>query len=279
VRYSVEAGPILIRMLHSAQIEGAFCLMPILFERFIMNSPFKACALAAAIAFTSAPLVADDAADTDAKSPWSGTTDINALITSGNSSQTSFGIGGKLIYAEGPVKHTVTGFADFNRSNGLSDRERYGAAYNLAYSLSERTFFSGDASYESNKFGAFRERIAVAAGIGYHIFDDEKLKLTVEAAPSVIFSKNFEGADYESDFSAFVRTTTEFQISETTKFSNVASAYFGGRTIFENKAALQFKIIKSLSSKISFDVLYDQDAPAGRAATDTIARVGVSYGF
>ena len=241
-----------------------------------MNSLIKACAVAAATAFTSAPLVADD---TKAEGPWSGTADINALFTSGNSSQTSFGIGGKLIYTEGRVKHTASGFADFNRSNGISDRERYGASYNLAYSLSERTFFTGDAAFESNKFGAFRERIAVATGVGYHVIEGDTLNFTVEAAPSVIFTKNFEGADYESDFSAFFRATTELQISETTKFSNVASAYFGGRTIFENKAALQFKILQSLSSKISFDVLYDRDAPIGRATTDTIARVGVSYGF
>lgn len=219
------------------------------------------------------------AQEEEKKSKWSGNIDVNALFTSGNSDQSSFGIGGKATYDAGKVSHTVSAFADFNKSSGITDRERYGAGYNLKYDFSEKTFFSFDGTYESNKFGAFRERIALAAGVGYRLKDTEKLSWTLEAAPSLIFTKNLPGEDYVEDFSAFGRSSLAWQITDTTKFTNTSSVYVGGRSIVEIKSAFEFKIMGSINSKISYDILHDADAPAGRESTDTVARVGLSYGF
>lgn len=218
------------------------------------------------------------AADTK-KSAWTGDIDVNALFTSGNSSQTSFGSNGKTTYKKGALAHTVSAFVDFNKSNGITDRERYGGAYNLAYDFSKRMFFSFDTSYESNSFGAFRERITLAAGAGYRFKDTDALKWTLEAAPSMLFTKNEDGSDLVSDFSAFARSSVTWQFTDTAKFTNITSAYFGGRSIVELKSAVEFKITKSISSKMSYDILYDRDAPIDRKTTDTIARVGLSYGF
>jgi len=218
-------------------------------------------------------------AEDEKKSAWEGNVDVNALFTSGNSSQTSFGIGGKATYASGPFSHTVTGFADFNKSAGIKDRERFGGGYNLKFDFSERTFFTLDTILESNKFGAFRKRAAVAAGAGYRIKDTETLKWTIEGAPSVIYTKNIEGADYVSDFSAFARSNFEWNITSTTTFTNTTSAYLGGRSILETKSAFEFQIWESITSKFSYDILYDKDAPADRKSTDTVARIGLSYGF
>lgn len=233
-------------------------------------------ALIALTSFLSSNAIADDS---EAPSPWSGNIDINALFTSGNSTQTSFGVAGKVQYEGQNIRHTISAFTDFNESSGVRDRERYGAGYTLAYDLSDRTFFSFDGSYESNKFGAFRERIAFAAGAGFRVKDTEGLKWTLEAAPSMVFTREVENVDYVSDFSAFGRSSLEWSISDTTKFTNTSSAYIGGRSIIEIKSAVEFKIIESITSKLSYDVLYDKDAPIDRETTDTVARVGLSYGF
>jgi len=226
---------------------------------------------------SSAPqaLMAEESADNS----LAGNIDVNALFTSGNSSQTSLGIAGKATYSSGKASHTVSAFIDFNKNSGVTDRERFGGAYNLKYDLSERLFFSFDTSAESNKFGAFRERLAVVAGAGYRLKDTATFKWTIEGAPSVLFTKNIEGADYVSEFSGFARSAMDWQITDTTKFTNVTSAYIGGRSIVEAKSAFEFEIFKSITSKFSYDILYDREAPEGRKSTDTIARVGISYGF
>ena len=230
---------------------------------------------AVAALFSTQPLLADETVS----SPWEGNVDVNALFASGNSSQTSLGIAGKATYKSGKASHTVSGFIDFNKSSGITDRERFGGAYNFKHDLSGRLFFSFDTSAESNKFGAFRERLTLAAGAGYRLKDTASFKWTIEGAPSMLFTKNIEGADYVSEFSAFARSTIDWQITDTTKFTNITSAYIGGRSIIEAKSAVEFKIFKSITSKFSYDILYDREAPEGRETTDTIARVGISYGF
>lgn len=233
----------------------------------------KTMMVAASVFALSAAVQADDA------KKWTGEADASALFTSGNTDQTSFGVGGKAAYTSGKFAHKVNAFADFNKSNGVKDRERFGFGYNLNYDFSEKVFLSLDSSYESNKFGAFRERIAFAAGAGYRIKDTDKIKWTIEAAPSLLYTKASEGDDFESEFSGFARNSFEWQITDTTKFTNFTSTYFAGKSIFENKAAVSFKIMGNLSSKLSYDILYDGDAPEGRKTTDTVMRVGLSYGF
>jgi len=241
--------------------------------RYLKSSTF------AAVFIAVINLTGTAKAEDDKKNLWIGNIDVNALFTSGNSSQTSIGIAGKATYKIGAAGHTVSGFADFNKSSGITDRERYGVGYNFAYDLSSRTFFTLDSSYENNQFGAFRERFVVAAGAGYRMKDTAQLKWTLEAAPSTVFTREIEGADFTSDFSAFIRSNIEWVITDTTKFTNTTSAYFGGRSILEAKSAFEFRILESINSKISYDILYDKDAPLGRKATDTVARVGLSYGF
>jgi len=231
--------------------------------------------LAAIMLVCPSPLLADE----NIEGPWDGNVDVNALFTSGNSSQTSLGVAGKATYRSGKTSHTVSGFIDFNKSSGITDRERFGGAYNFKHDLSNRLFFSFDTSAESNKFGAFRERLALAAGAGYRLKDTATFKWTIEGAPSMLFTKNLEGADYVSEFTAFARSDFEWQFTDTTKFTNITSAYIGGRSIVEAKSAIEFKIFKSITSKLSYDILYDREAPEDRKKTDTIARAGISYSF
>ena len=218
-------------------------------------------------------------AEAEDEKKWTGEADVSALFTSGNTDQTSFGVGGKAAYTAGKFAHKVNAFAEFNKSNGVKDRERYGFGYNLNYDFSEKVFLTIDSSYESNKFGAFRERIAFAGGAGYRIKDTDKIKWSIEVAPSLLYTKASAGDDFEDEFSGFARNSFEWQITDTTKFTNFTSSYFAGKSIVENKAAVSFKITGNLSSKLSYDILYDGDAPEGRETTDTVLRAGLSYGF
>ena len=219
------------------------------------------------------------AADDEKKNTWTGNIDVNALFAAGNSSQTSFGLAGKASYRTKATSHTFTGYADFNKSAGVTDRERYGGGYNLRYDFSSRIFFTLDSSFDSNKFGAFRERLSVAGGVGYRLYDKENIRWTLEAAPSLLYTKPIAGAEFVSEFSAFGRSIVDWQISKTTNIDNATSVHFGKNTVFENKTAVSFQIFQALSSKLSYDILYTQNAPADRKSTDTIVRIGLSYGF
>ncbi len=218
-------------------------------------------------------------AQDSSKGGWKGNADVNALVTTGNTSQTSFGIGGKATYDSGLFHHTVGGYFDFNKNSGDTDRQRFGVDYNLAYDFSEKVFLTATAAYDNDKFGSFRERISLNSGIGYRAITKKDFDLTLEAAPSVLFTRNETGGDYITNYAALGRSTLNWKITDTTTFKNITEVNVGGRTLVENKASFQFKITDALSSKLSYDILYDNDAPADRQKTDTILRAGLSYGF
>ena len=53
----------------------------------------------------------------------------------------------------------------------------------------------------------------------------------------------------------------------------------GSKVVIENKTDYKLKVSGALSGKLSFDVIYNRDAPIGRKNTDTITRIGVLYDF
>ncbi len=223
----------------------------------------------------------------EAESKWSGTADVNALFTSGNTSQSSFGLGGTAKHDSGKFHHAFSAYYDFNKNEGETDRKRFGLAYTFAYDFAERTFLTASVAYDDDEFGSFRKRFSGYVGVGYKAVVSEKINWTVEAAPSIQHTRNPIDTsvvpaitpDYETTLSALGRSSFEWLITETTKFTNVTEVNVGNRTLIENKAAFAFKISDQLSSKLSYDVMYDAEPAFGRNSTDTTLRAGISYGF
>ena len=210
---------------------------------------------------------------------WDGEVDLNVLTSSGNTDQQSFGVGAKMKRDKGKYHSKVAGYFDFNKNSGVKDRQRWGLSYKLDYDFSKHMYLTGFVGYQNDQFGSFRERITVNAGAGYRLMETEKFLWNVEGGPTVLFTKNFAGADYESSINAYAASEFIWAINERSEFANNSQITFGDRTVLETKNALKVKINGALSSKFSFDVYYDKDAPADRETTDTIARAGLLYDF
>ncbi|WP_417320378.1 DUF481 domain-containing protein [Emcibacter sp.] len=210
---------------------------------------------------------------------WDGEVDLSVMTSSGNTDQQSFGIAGKMKRDNGKYHSRIGAFFDFNKNSGVKDRQRWGLSYKLDYDFSEHMYLTGFLGYKNDQFGSFRERITTSAGAGYRLMETEEFVWNVEGGPTVLFSKDFAGADYESSFNAYAASEFIWAINERSEFSNNSQIVFGDRTVMETQNALKVKINGALSSKFSFDVYYDKDAPADRETTDTIARAGLLYDF
>jgi putative salt-induced outer membrane protein YdiY len=70
------------------------------------------------------------------------------------------------------------------------------------------------------------------------------------------------------------------KLSEIVKFTDTASAIFGGEfTSLRNVAQLSTKLTDSLALRLSFEANYDSPVPENTSKFDTISRISVSYDF
>ncbi|WP_168190194.1 DUF481 domain-containing protein [Luteithermobacter gelatinilyticus] len=210
---------------------------------------------------------------------WDGEADLNLLVSSGNTDQQSFGLGGKMTRDNGRYHSTFKGFFDFNKSSGVKDKQTWGLSYKLDYDFSQRMFLSGFLGYKNDQFGAFRERFTLSMGAGYRVFENDTYQWDVEGGPSILWTKELAGEDFDREVNAFASSNFTWMINERSDLSNESNVYFGNLLVAENKTALKVKINGALSSKFSFDILYDRDAPTDRDTTDLIARAGLLYDF
>ncbi|VAW05917.1 hypothetical protein MNBD_ALPHA01-1208 [hydrothermal vent metagenome] len=210
---------------------------------------------------------------------WDGEVELNFLRSSGNTRQESLGLGGKLKRDADKFHHMISGFFDLNKNTGIKDKQRWGLSYKLDYDFSEKLYLTGFSGYENDQFGAFRERITTSIGIGYPIISNDSYSWKVEGGPSVLFTKDLPGDGYSSSINAFASSIFDWTINDRSEFTNTTVLYFGSKSVIESKTALKVKINGALSSKLSYDILYDRDAPPGRKRTDTVARAGLLYDF
>ncbi len=210
---------------------------------------------------------------------WDGEVELNYLRSSGNTRQESMGLAGKLKRESDQFHHVVASYFDLNKNTGVKDKQKWGISYKLDYDFSDKIYLTGFAGYENDQFGAFRERITTSLGIGYPIISTDSYSWKVEGGPSILFTRDLPGEGYNTSFNAFASSLFDWTINDRSNLTNATIFFFGAKNVIESKTALKVKINGALSSKFSYDIKYDKDAPLGRKKTDTVARAGLLYDF
>lgn len=210
---------------------------------------------------------------------WEKEVELTGVFTTGNTDQKSFGAATKFFRDSEPFQQTITGYFDINTSDGVTNKRRYGVALKNDYSVSDISYISGFASYESDSFGAFNKRFTLNAGYGVRVFDNDSYKWSVEAGPAMLITKPAAIEDYETDITAYASSLFSWNINERSDFENETKVFVGNKVVIENKSDYTLQISGALSSKLSFDVIYNRDAPIDRKKTDTITRIGILYDF
>ena len=210
---------------------------------------------------------------------WEKEIEINALYSTGNTSQKSFGAGTNFFREYGLHQQTVTTYFDLNSSVGITNKRRYGLALKNDYSISDTSYVSGFAGFEGDSFGPFNKRFTLNGGYGIRIMDNDTYKWNVEAGAALLMTKPLATDNYESDITGYASTRFSWLINDRSEFENETKVYVGSKVVIESKTDYKIQISGALNGKLSFDILYNRDAPIDRKKTDTVTRVGVLYDF
>jgi len=220
---------------------------------------------------------------------WSGKGQIGAFQSSGNTDRVGVTLGIDLVRTGIDWTHKLSGDVDYQRTDGLTSREQFLAAYEPNYRINERLFAYGLGQWERDRLQGYQARYAVSAGLGYKVIDRDKLHLGVKAGPAYRVTKGTDGSTSKK-IAGLAALDFDWTIAEGLKLTQDANATAetGGaaqiivdsaNTSLKAVTGLEARINSSLTTRISYTVEYDSNPPAGAVSTDTLGRFTLIYGF
>lgn len=185
--------------------------------------------------------------------------------------------------------HKITARADYQRAGDRTTREQFLVAYEPRYAFSDRLFVYGLTQVERDRVQGFSARLALSGGIGYDVFDRDRVDLAVKLGPAVRVARYTSGGG-DTRLAGLVGLDFDWRITDRLTFNHDANAVAetgGGATLIIDSAntsldlvtGLDAKLTERWSTRISYAIDYDSNPPAGGVTTDTLTRISFVYGF
>lgn len=209
---------------------------------------------------------------------WSGQGELGAFMSSGNADNTGATVSLALTKDGIKWRHKLAARGDYQRSEGVTTREQFLAAYELNYKISDRLYAYGLAQYERDRFQGFSARYAASGGLGYDVLTAGPT-LSVKAGPAWRRTELIGGAT-TSNIAGLAALDFDWELSDKLSFTQDASAFIqSGSSTLVSDTGVQASISDAVSVRLSYTVEHDTDPPAGAVKTDTLSRITVIYGF
>ena len=212
--------------------------------------------------------------------PWDGKIQTSAVFSSGNSENSAVGVLVDAARTAGDFTHNVSGYFDLGKSGGVTNQKRWGAAYQLDWNFSERTYAYARASYDEDEFSGFDYRLFGGAGLGHFIAKSDPFTWKVEGGPGFRYSPRDISREVEQEIAVYGASELDWVIRDGVTFEqDFATTWTSPTTTLISVTSLTTQLMENLSTGVSFEYRYETDPPDGRENTDTIARASVIYGF
>ncbi len=220
---------------------------------------------------------------------WSGRGEVSGFRATGNSASEGF-TGALTLTRKGPEwTHKVAVRADVQRSHGQATRDQFVASYEPRVEVDQDLFAYGLIQYERDRFQGFAARYSLSGGLGYHVFDGPRLDLSLKAGPAFRYTE-FTAGERDRRLAGLVGLDFDWKVTDALKLTQTANAVTetGGAAlaIIDSRSTtlnlvtgLEAKVTDRLTTRVSYAVDYDSNPAATRAATDTMTRFGLVYGF
>jgi putative salt-induced outer membrane protein YdiY len=241
------------------------------------------------------------AADTPQKT-WDVTSEVGAIITSGNTETTTLKGGIKVLHnldswnneykLDGIYKED-----EVENDDGSSEKQRTNEKYSFSaqgnYKLNEKhshLFIYG--SHVSDYFGAYRDESVISAGYGLRLLNENNMWLNAEFGPGYKFFNysdtstaededgNLLAGTSDSEVIALGKLDFNWTISDNARFTQLVAVEYGDtNTKTRSETALLAKINGSLQMKVAFNVTNNSVVADDEESTDTETSLTLVYSF
>ncbi|WP_454599269.1 DUF481 domain-containing protein [Qipengyuania sp. SM2507] len=220
---------------------------------------------------------------------WSGEGELGGFMSSGNSDTAGLAASLSLLRQGIDWTHRVRARVDYQRQNGVTSRENFVFAYEPRWQFDEDMFVYGLAQYERDRVQGFTGRYAVSGGLGYNLLQSADVSLSLKAGPAFRITEYVDGRS-ESRLGGLVGLDFDWRIIDRLTLTQDANALAetGGQAVVVFDSAnttlnlvtgLDFAVTPRLRTRLSYQVDYDSNPPAGSVTTDTLTRATIIYGF
>lgn len=209
---------------------------------------------------------------------WEGRGELGGFQSTGNSDTVGLSAG-FLIERKGlDWRHKISASADYQKSNGETDREQFSMAYEPQRSISERAFAFGLAGVERDRLQGIAWRSTVSGGIGWRLVETDDLTLSIKAGPAWRRTEYIDEAD-DSALSGLAGLSARWKLSDTIALTEEAEAIVDGNNSFSSLTGLEARFDEHLLGRVAFEVEHESDPPVGAVKTDTLTRITIVYDF
>ncbi len=227
-----------------------------------------------------ASVFAQDAPAPDAAElGWTGSGELGAFQSSGNTKSIGGTAGLALTKESENWRLKLRALGDYQRTNGVTSREQAVAAFEPNYKINERLYAYGLGQYERDKFQGFSSRFTASGGLGYQVIKTERTKLDVKVGPAWR-KTNFVSGGSTSSIAGLLDTNFGYKISPTVTFTQDTSAYVESKnSSLLSLTGINAKLSDKLTARLSYQVDHETKPPVGLKKTDTLTRFTLLFGF
>lgn len=232
--------------------------------------------------------LASPASAVDRSEGLSGEINVGGSIATGNTDTTRVDAEIKARFRAGRLEDNYRLVGEFAEDNGTTTAQRILGSIESRYDIQNSLFVFGYLEYDDDKFSGFKYELEGAIGAGYKVFDEDNMRLLIQAGPGYRYSKLSTpvppapplvsgsedeflirgSANFEYDFSDNVAVTNDFVVT-----------WDSDRTKIENTVAVTSTLIGNLATRASFNIRYNTDPPLLTKKTDTLSKISLVYGF
>lgn len=214
-------------------------------------------------------------------SGWSGQGQIGAFRDTGNSKNQG---GSAALNLKKEAKNwelLLGAAADYQRTQGVTTRERYLLGLEGRYKLSQRAFLFGLTQWERDRLQGYKSRFSVSGGLGYKLIDTERTQLDIKAGPAwrtTSYINTLQPSD--KNFAFLAGSNLDWKVSENLTFTQDLNAVWASDdNSYFSETGLEAALSDKLKTRLSYIYQHHTNPPAGALKTDTLTRFTLIYGF
>lgn len=238
-------------------------------------------------------LAASAMAQDEAKSAWSGESELGFARSSGNTNSDTLNFRQKVVFDSNPWLNTFV-FTAKNATSEITDAngdkedvrtaEAYVANNKLDYFFAKRTYAFLAVKAERDRFSGYQRQFSEAVGVGHQFIKEDNMTLKAELGAGASQSK-FEVRDEDGKFwqeQGLVYFGEEFmwKISAPVEIGQTLRVEAGEDTTVSNLMAYaKVQLQKSLALKMSYQIKYTDEVPEGSEKKDDLLLASLLYSF